>query len=96
MIPPPPGLSISAVTTPPLVSVPPRPSPIPVAVHRPRRRYPVRLTELHPEQKQSEHRRKGCSRSRVSEMSRKYSQTTWGNYEMHQFRTCMMQHGLAE
>jgi hypothetical protein len=31
-----------------------------------------------------------------SEMSRKYSQPTWGNYEMHQFRTCMMQHGLPE
>jgi hypothetical protein len=28
--------------------------------------------------------------------ARSYTQTTWANMEMHQFRTCMMQHGQPE
>jgi hypothetical protein len=28
--------------------------------------------------------------------ARRYSQTTWGNMESHQYRTCMAQHGQAE
>jgi hypothetical protein len=31
-----------------------------------------------------------------SDMSRKYAEPTWGTMQMHQFRTCMMQHGLQE
>jgi hypothetical protein len=29
-------------------------------------------------------------------MSRRYTQTTWGNMEIHQHRTCMAQHGQME
>jgi hypothetical protein len=31
-----------------------------------------------------------------SEMSRRYTQTTWGHMDIHQHRTCMMQHGQPE
>ena len=31
-----------------------------------------------------------------SAMGRRYTQTTWGTMEIHQFRTCMAQHGHAE
>jgi hypothetical protein len=31
-----------------------------------------------------------------STVSRKYLDTTWGNMELHQYRTCMMQHGQPE
>ena len=28
--------------------------------------------------------------------SRQYTETTWGDMQMHQFRSCMMQHGQPE
>jgi hypothetical protein len=31
-----------------------------------------------------------------SEMSRKYTQSTWGNMDIHQHRMCMMEHGQPE
>jgi hypothetical protein len=31
-----------------------------------------------------------------STMSRQYLETTWGDMQMHQFRTCMMRHGQPE
>jgi hypothetical protein len=31
-----------------------------------------------------------------SEISRKYTQSTWGDMDIHQHRTCMMEHGQPE
>ena len=31
-----------------------------------------------------------------STKSRQYTETTWGDMQIHQFRTCMMQHGQPE
>jgi hypothetical protein len=44
--------------------------------------------------------RAGSSRTSAlrecSAAASKYTETTWGNMEVHQFRTCMVQHGQVE